>query len=190
MSMTAILNFYHAHGSLLNLCAFGGLLFFGTVYIVMKFTKPALTHFLHVAIVSSGLIFFLLLTLTPMKYEPVPGFKSLQISTVVTHLLRPQLATSAWPDWHDPVGNIMLTVPLAFGLGLTWSYWRVIAATATLSTSIEITQHFFVHGRTAQVSDVILNTTGAVVGVAIVSLSYAVARKISVRSTSESSKQR
>lgn len=75
----------------------------------------------------------------------------------------------------------MLMVPLATALALNWSQRRTILAICGLSVSIEITQHFYGHGRTAQVSDVILNTTGGLLGVGIAALAATIANRLNVR---------
>jgi glycopeptide antibiotics resistance protein len=180
-TMIAILDLYRSYGYLLNIVVVGFLLVLGVLYATFRATRPRTSELIRTGSQTIGLLLLLFLTLSPMKYEPVPGFRSLQVSAIISHLSSATPAGSPWPDWHDPLGNIMMTVPLAFGLALTWNYRRVLATIALLSTTIEITQHFFIRGRTSQLSDVVLNTLGGAFGVGLVALSAIVTRKLSSR---------
>ena len=65
----------------------------------------------------------------------------------------------------DVYGNRLLFAPLAVILPLAWSrtrWWHVMVLVGVLSSGVEIVQHF-VGGRVSQLSDVIANTTGAMV---------------------------
>ena len=177
-TMIAILDLYRSYGYLLNIVVVGFLLGLSVLYATLGSTSPRTTQLIRVGCQTTGFLILLFMTLSPMKYEPVPGFRSIQVSAILRHLTSPSPTTSVWPDWHDPMGNIMMTVPLAFGLALTWNYRRVLVTIALLSTAIEITQHFFIRGRTSQLSDVVLNTMGGVCGVGLVVLGAAVAIRL------------
>jgi glycopeptide antibiotics resistance protein len=128
--------------------------------------------------VLAGLALIFIMTLSPFKQGVVEGFESLQVSRVVTHFTQPQTSGFDWPDWHDPIGNIFMTSPLATALALTWTKRRTILAVFGLSVAIEITQHLYGHGRTAQFSDVLLNTLGGACGVGLAMLCTFLADKL------------
>jgi len=177
-TMIAILDLYRSYGYLLNTVVVGFLLGLSVLYATFGSARPRMTQLIRFGCQTIGFLILLFMTLSPMKYEPVPGFRSIQVSAILRHLTSPSPTTSVWPDWHDPMGNIMMTVPLAFGLALTWNYRRVLVTIALLSTAIEITQHFFIRGRTSQLSDVVLNTMGGACGVGLVVLGAAVAIRL------------
>jgi glycopeptide antibiotics resistance protein len=67
--------------------------------------------------------------------------------------------------------NVVLFMPLGAALRLREFSIRKTSLTAcALSTAVEVTQLLLVSGRTAAVDDVLLNTLGAVLGSALVSL--------------------
>jgi VanZ like family len=67
--------------------------------------------------------------------------------------------------------NVLLFAPLGLLMPLKWrsldSYWRVVAIAAVASTVIEATQFVIGGGRQTTVTDVILNTSGVVLGLVI-----------------------
>ena len=68
------------------------------------------------------------------------------------------------------VYNVALFVPPFFVLLLLWPRVRVLwwaLGGLGVSTLIEITQAFFLHGRDAQVRDVVANTLGALIGASL-----------------------
>ena len=63
------------------------------------------------------------------------------------------------------LGNIIMFMPLGFFLALLWrrwKWWKSLLAGFCTSVSIEFIQFFI--GRSTDIDDVILNTTGALVG--------------------------
>lgn len=73
-------------------------------------------------------------------------------------------------DDLQALGNLLLLVPLGGFLALRgMSRLRVVLIAATLSVGVEILQYHLVSGRYASVGDVLLNTTGAVIGSAVAS---------------------
>jgi hypothetical protein len=69
----------------------------------------------------------------------------------------------------DAVLNVLLFIPLGAGLVLSGVPWRRAVLTACLlSIAVETTQLFFIPGRDATLGDVITNTVGASLGVALV----------------------
>ena len=76
------------------------------------------------------------------------------------------------PSWVGPssvelAANVLMFMPLGF-LGhsfrplWSWRAWLVVGLAGTLS--IELSQAFFLSGRTAQLQDIVSNTLGAVLG--------------------------
>ena len=77
---------------------------------------------------------------------------------------------------HNARGNVMLFFPLGLLVPLLWThlrFWRVIEIAIALSMGIELLQYLssaWGSYRAADVNDVILNTLGACLGLALVSL--------------------
>jgi hypothetical protein len=77
-------------------------------------------------------------------------------------------------DWGSParavniLGNLLLFVPLGVTLAATARVLRspllVVPLAAAVSGLVELTQYAYVPGRAADIDDIILNTTGALVG--------------------------
>lgn len=71
---------------------------------------------------------------------------------------------------RDPVGNLLLFVPLGMLAPLVWrrlTWRRVALAAAAISLSIELSQLVFGFGSLASIDDVIFNTLGAISGFAL-----------------------
>ena len=168
--MTTIFNLYGQHGMLINALVLVGLIGLGVAVAALSSAHTKVVAAIRTLWVFAGLALIFIMTLSPFKQGVVVGFESLQVSQVVTHFTQPQTSGIDWPDWHDPVGNVFMTIPLATALALTWTKRRTILAIFGLSVAIEITQYFYGHGRTAQFSDVLLNTTGGVLGVGLAML--------------------
>ena len=77
---------------------------------------------------------------------------------------------------HNARGNVMLFFPLGILLPLVWGrlrFWRAVQIAIALSCSIELLQFLssaWGSYRAADVNDVILNVSGACLGLALVSL--------------------
>jgi glycopeptide antibiotics resistance protein len=176
--MTTIFNLYGQHGLILNALVLVGLLALGVGVTTLGAGHAQVVSAIKSAWVLAGLALIFIMTLSPFKHGVVEGFESLQVSQVVTHFTQPQTSGFNWPDWHDPIGNIMMTIPLATALALTWTKRWTIMAVFGLSVAIEITQYFYGHGRTAQFSDVLLNTLGGACGVGLAMLCTFLAGKL------------
>lgn len=69
----------------------------------------------------------------------------------------------------DAVLNVLLFAPLGAGLALSGISWRRAVLTAfALSITVEMAQLLFIPGRDATLGDVVTNTLGATLGVALV----------------------
>lgn len=70
--------------------------------------------------------------------------------------------------WFMLAGNIVMFMPLGFFPGLLWrkwTWWKALLVGFCTSFTIEFVQFFI--GRSTDIDDVILNTTGAVLGYAL-----------------------
>lgn len=82
---------------------------------------------------------------------------------------------SAFERWNfltDLLGNIGLFVPLPFFLLVFFRIkdtWKALLVAAVISSGVEITQYIFRIG-IADIDDIILNITGAIIGVALLKL--------------------
>ncbi len=115
----------------------------------------------------------LVLTLRPMGLVPDDRVNLVPLAGIVD-------------EWHNAnvrlglinnLGNIGVFVPIGLlGVPATGRRpWQVIAAAGALSVVIEILQHWL--GRSSDVDDVILNTLGAAVGVALFVAARALSRR-------------
>jgi len=101
---------------------------------------------------------FLTLTALPLV---VPEPNLIPFATLVWYLTATSPAFAA----TQIAGNLLLLAPIGL-LGptaLPWlsRWWRIALATALLASAIELTQWLFLSGRHADIDDVILNVTGA-----------------------------
>ena len=162
--MTQVLDLYRDHGALLNAMTILGLVLLGVVGLWVRDVWPTIARTLHPIWIVAGLGFIALLTLSPVPIGATQSFEPLSIHQLVNHLLSPASTVIHWPDWHDPIGNIMMTVPLACAIGLSTSARKTVLLIFILAIGIEVTQYFYGHGRTAQISDIALNTLGGCLG--------------------------
>ena len=191
--MTTILNLYGNHGPLITVSALICLATLCIGLVRLKSLDDPMFSFAQKLWILASLSLIALMTLSTSNPNEIVSFPALHVSEIVKDITQPSTsatastatdlgATAHWslhlPDWHDPVANILMTVPLATALALTWAKRRVVLTIALLSISIEVTQYFYGHGRTAQVSDVVLNTIGGLVGVGLATLSYRIANRI------------
>lgn len=101
---------------------------------------------------------FLTLTALPLI---VPEPNLIPFATIAWLLATKSLAYAA----AQIVGNLLLLAPIGL-LGPTAlpalnRWWRIALATALLAAAIEVTQWLLLSGRHADIDDVILNVTGA-----------------------------
>lgn len=78
------------------------------------------------------------------------------------------------------VANVLLFLPFGFALGLrfpTTPIWRLIALCLLLSVSVELVQLVGHLGRSADVTDVLTNVTGGMIGMAIARAVVRLARR-------------
>ena len=193
--MTIILKLYGTHGLLITASSLICLAAMCISLVRRKSLNDPIFSFARKFWIAAGLSLIALMTLSTSNPNEIVSFPALHVSEIVKDITKPSTsatatastatdlgATAHWslhlPDWHDPVANILMTVPLATALALTWAKRRVVLTIALLSISIEVTQYFYGHGRTAQVSDVVLNTIGGLVGVGLATLSYRIAKRI------------
>jgi glycopeptide antibiotics resistance protein len=91
---------------------------------------------------------------------------------VPLHTIRDQLSEGGLQA-AQVFGNVLLFVPFGFALPLVWERARragvTIAAGALVSLAVELTQ-LFVPTHTTDIDDLLLNTLGAALGFAVVSV--------------------
>ena len=183
--MNQVFNLYRDYGALLNALTIFGLFFLGVLELWLRALSPTASRILEIGWGATGLGFIALMTLSPVSDGDTPGFVSLEIHNLVNELTSPASTTFHWPDWHDPIGNIMMTVPLACVMTLSISARKTIFLILLLAAGIEITQYFYGHGRTPQISDIALNTLGGCVGVILASLSRGLFDRLPRRITTD-----
>ncbi|MFN2484662.1 MAG: VanZ family protein [Candidatus Limnocylindria bacterium] len=105
--------------------------------------------------------------LTIRPAVPEPGYDPLLLipfQDVVDVTVDPDLRARAVVD---VVGNLVVFVPLGAALAARfprWSWRGVVAATAILAVAVEVTQLILDIGRTADVTDVLVDPIGALLG--------------------------
>lgn len=105
------------------------------------------------------------------------AFLAFSILTIAFLTLSPTLAGARESRWclicgrqvvGDLLLNVALFVPLGVGLALLGtSRWRAFGIALLTTTTIELTQGFLLRGRFASVSDIVTNSTGALIGHAL-----------------------
>jgi hypothetical protein len=96
--------------------------------------------------------------------------------------LDPIVGARGWAGiaWRPVIDNITLFVPLGAGLAALWCRRRsltVLAVAVLVSVAVETFQWAYPSGRIANTADVIANTVGAVLGIAIARLVRACPRR-------------
>ncbi|MDM8083357.1 VanZ family protein [Cellulomonas cellasea] len=80
-------------------------------------------------------------------------------------------------DGVEAVSNVLMFVPFGVLVGLLLGWRRrwavVVAAACATSTGIELAQRAFLPSRVPTVQDVVLNTSGAAVGLALLAVAHA-----------------
>jgi glycopeptide antibiotics resistance protein len=126
-----------------------------------------------VAAVTLGLWLAIGLLLTLQPIDPPPGLV-IAPNFVPLRTLAMYLANTDSPFWMGQlVGNLLLLMPLGLlgpiALPVMDGWLRVFLAGLGLSLAIEAAQ-LFIPNRMADVDDVLLNVTGALIGYAILSV--------------------
>lgn len=109
------------------------------------------------------LAFALFATLTALPLD-VPPPNPIPLATIVTLIAtqHPLIAAA------QIAGNLLVFSPIGLlGPGaVPWldRWWRIALVTALLAGTIELAQLWLIHGRHADVDDLILNVAGAVLG--------------------------
>jgi len=136
-------------------------------WLLLRSAGPRYARTSHDLLVVLSVITILVLTLRPgyegrfrSPWELMP-FDDLLAALSAADLSGMRLALA------DLVTNIMLFAPLGASIALRWprvSTRRVVLSAAALSTAIELTQGLTALGRTAQTTDILMNTLGAWIG--------------------------
>jgi glycopeptide antibiotics resistance protein len=70
-------------------------------------------------------------------------------------------------DWQDPVGNVLLFIPISVALTALVGSIITRISLLMLTISIEISQFVIGYGRTAELIDIALNYAGVEIGIAL-----------------------
>jgi len=170
--MNTIFHLYNDHGLLVNLLVIILMLVCGITYLKLASSHIRIAWMLRSVWLLFGVAIILLMTLNPTQSGVTGVFASLRLSEALSEIAQPQNGTLRLPDWHDPAANILMTIPLATGLAIAGRARRTILTIALGMCCIETVQHFFIQGRTAQFSDVVLNTMGGMLGVGLAKISH------------------
>lgn len=96
--------------------------------------------------------------------------------------LRPDMPTYALDlAVGNLVANVLLFVPFGFALGLRFPAtprWRLVLVCGVLSVSVEIVQLLGHVGRSADITDVLTNTTGGFLGMLLATALVRLARRL------------
>lgn len=126
----------------------------------------------------------LLITLTPTPIDR--PYRTLVAQIVSATRALPGLG---WFDYSalERTSNALMFAPLGAVLtALTRRWWLAVLIALVLSAGVELAQAEFLPERTASLSDVIANTSGAVVGALVVVVVRALKRSRSARRGSRS----
>ena len=95
--------------------------------------------------------------------KPVSG----QLAAVLTFLHRHGIPSWFNYSFVEASANVVLFIPVGFAAALAFPskrWWQIGAFGMLLSGCIELGQFLFFHDRFASVSDIVTNTSGAVIG--------------------------
>ena len=178
--MNGILNLFGTHGVMVSAAAIASLVLMGTIVTVVKqhHEATAVTIQFIWAAITLGLI--CIMTFSSGQVNSGVGFPSLDVSAVLPNIQAGKSPGRQMPGWYDLAGNVLITVPLATALALNWTRRRVVTTVCTLSCTIELAQYFYGHNRTAQLSDIALNTLGALLGCLIAEICRRLAGEITL----------
>lgn len=179
--MIFIYSLYSEHGLLINLLVIISMMASGVVYLKIATSQVRSAQILRGVWLLLGLAIILVMTLSKFPTDTTGGFESLKLSQRLSVIMESPDMKQKLPNWHDPVGNILMTIPFATGLAMSWTARRTILTIALLSICVEIVQHFFIPGRTGQITDVVLNTLGGIAGVLLAKISYKIVNVFSMR---------
>jgi glycopeptide antibiotics resistance protein len=158
---------------------FVGLVVVAAVWVVVAAIRarsmgagPAIRISLAEATLAAGILVIWALTLAPLLPSgrlgpgPTPPVNLVPILPLIDGLLAPDRGSYL----VDYLGNVALFVP--FGVGLAWRFgisWRRVGLIALVTSgAIETWQAVAAQQRNGDVNDVLLNTTGALIGAWVV----------------------
>jgi len=168
--MDQIWNFYVGHLILIVCALFGGTILglFAIDMIRVKF--PRFAYFALLTWVTLSLASIFVATFTPVansqptqfRREALQGLFASQSSGGTWRAL-----THASGEWQDPVGNVLLFIPISVALTALVGAIPTRISLLMLTISIEIGQFVIGYGRTAELIDIALNYAGVEIGIAL-----------------------
>ena len=136
-------------------------------WLVLRSAGPRYARTAHDLLVVLSVITILVLTLRPGDLDRLRSPWELMPFDELLAAISAADAGGVRLALADAVTNIMLFAPLGASIALRWpghSARRVVLSAAAFSTAIEVTQGLTGLGRTAQLTDVLMDTLGAWLG--------------------------
>jgi len=133
-------------------------------WLALRAAGPRYARTAHELLVMLSVVTILVLTLRPGTVDRDPSWQLMPFGDLLAALPDPGLIRLALADI---VTNILLFAPLGASIALRWPALptrRVVKSAAAFSIAIELTQGLLAAGRTAQSTDVLMNTLGAWLG--------------------------
>lgn len=168
--MNQIWDFYVEHLILIVCALFGGIILGLLVIDLVRLKSPRFADSVLLVWATASLASIFVATFTPVaNSQPTPfTFDALQ------GLLTSQGAGGTWRalthahgEWQDPVGNVLLFIPIAVALTALVGNRQTRISLLMLTISIEVSQFVIGYGRTAELIDIALNYAGVEIGVRI-----------------------
>ena len=127
---------------------------------------------------TAALLAVYVIALAVIALSPVSPIRGLDLSQEL------DAAGLGWVTYTqlESAANVALFVPLGLLIALlirTKWWWAVVVGLALLAGGIELGQALFLPGRVPTLDDVLANTTGGVIGVALAALIRGAARLVS-----------
>ena len=171
--MDQIWNFYVGHLILIVFALFGGTILGLFAIDVIRIKFPRIGDLALLTWVTLSLASIFVATFTPVansqptqfRLETLQGLFASQSSGGTWRAL-----THASGEWQDPVGNVLLFIPISVALTALVGGIPTRISLLTLTISIEIGQFVIGSGRTAELIDIALNYAGVEIGLQLVGL--------------------
>jgi glycopeptide antibiotics resistance protein len=167
--MNQIWDFYVEHLILIVIALIAGIVLGLVIIELIRIKSPRLANSLLLFGACASLILIFVMT-----FSPVPNSNSQQGRFTFDVLNGPGTTllalTDSQSDWQDPVGNILLFIPISVALNALVGSTNTRISLLLLTISIEASQFVIGYGRSAELIDIVLNYAGVEIGVAVTAL--------------------
>ena len=179
--MNQIWDFYVEHLILIVGALFGGIILGLLVIDLILIKSPRFADLVLLVWATASLASIFVATFTPVaNSQPTPfSINALQ------GLLTSQEAGGTWRalthahgEWQDPVGNVLLFIPIAVALTALVGNRQTRISLLMLTISIEISQLLIGYGRSAELFDIVLNYAGVEFGILLAAISHRLKNRI------------